>query len=765
MMKRIAFLFVVTLIVLTSPTTAQNPQKERPKVGLVLAGGGAKGAAHIGVIKYLEEIGMPIDYITGTSMGSIIGGMYALGYSAHELDSIITRMDWPQYMSNNIEREYLSMSGRAFKDTYIFSTPFNTGEFNKIFLSSLPSGFILGNSITNLFSCLSVGYGDSIDFNTLPIPFACVATDMLTGDSVVLRSGHLPLAIRASMAIPGIFSPVYRNGKVLVDGGLVNNFPTSLCKEMGADIIIGVDISDEFPTTQEELRSLPQLMVQYSNIAMNGHLEESRALCDVCLHPDILGFSPLSFTTEAIDTLINRGYQVAVKSSAALLKIKEKINSYGEVKPTHIAPKTRMLGDDTVILAMVEYCGIPKKDQIWLSISDNLFDGMKINRSTIDNTVNSILGTEYYTHVTYDVIEAGNEGNYPKYKIRFNLIPSEPHNLSLGLRCDSEESASILLHLGYNQYKPAGWKFSLDWKLNHNPKLEFAASHSNGGNWNTKLSATFHESHFGLGKTYDKNYSNAVIDNYNFDIARINGISHNSVCGLGAEMNVFIVDPNQTQLNFIFKDLNELFTSQGHIAPKLTYKYDSFNDGYFPTKGGMVLGEARWRWSTNGIYNIFAEDGTYWGFGDLTLNLQTALSINSHICLLPQLYNRIVIGEHNELYGNIIGGVQRGRYIDHQMPFIGFNLPQIVEDYLHIARLDCRINFLGNQYLTFMGNYMMCSDQMKHYFSNNDNFHQIWGVGIRYSYKFPMGGPISIDLHWNNMTQKLGVYVNFGCLF
>ena len=248
-----------------APGNTAASKLQRPKVGLALSGGGAKGAAHIGVLMYLEEIGFPIDCVVGTSMGSIIGGLYALGYTPRELQDLISHMDWQLYMSNRVDRAYQSSEGRERRSTYIFSVPFGAGDFEEksgSILSTLPSGVINGASLINLFSRLSVGYNDFTQFDKLPRAFACVATDILTGDTVVLHSGNFAKAIRSSMAIPGVFSPVEWGGRLLADGGLVNNFPVDECVKMGADIIIGVELAGELASTPEEMKSLPQQLTQ-----------------------------------------------------------------------------------------------------------------------------------------------------------------------------------------------------------------------------------------------------------------------------------------------------------------------------------------------------------------------------------------------------------------------------------------------------------------------------------------------------------------------
>ena len=307
-MKHTHYILLFLLLLSIGTASAQKKQSTaispttRPKIGIALSGGGAKGAAHIGVLKYLEEIGMPIDYVTGTSMGSIIGGLYSLGYTPDELAQLIADIDWSLYMSNNVDRRFQSSSIRARNSTYLFSVPFGPGYLSKKafdILSTLPSGVINGASLTNLFSRLSLGYNDSINFSQLPIPFSCVATDILTGDSVILNHGNFAKAIRSSMAIPGVFSPVEWNGHLLADGGMVNNFPVDLCLDMGADYVIGIELAEELASDPEQMKSLPQQLTQYLSIAVQNNRSENRNLCDVYMHPDITGYNMLSFSKAA----------------------------------------------------------------------------------------------------------------------------------------------------------------------------------------------------------------------------------------------------------------------------------------------------------------------------------------------------------------------------------------------------------------------------------------------------------------------------------
>ena len=238
-MKKVIMILAAVLMVGTVSAQKEKEvgEPQRKKVAVVLSGGGAKGMAHIGVLKVLEKAGIPVDIVTGTSMGSIIGGLYAIGYNSHSLDSMVRVQDWSYVITDRENLRNQSLSDRKKQNTYFFSTGMTFGKKDQN-----AGGIIKGKNLAELFQQLCVGFTDSLDFNQLPIPFACVATDIITNEEVDFHSGKLPQAMRASMAIPAAFSPVRIGNKVLVDGGLKNNYPVDIAREMGAEIVIGVTV-------------------------------------------------------------------------------------------------------------------------------------------------------------------------------------------------------------------------------------------------------------------------------------------------------------------------------------------------------------------------------------------------------------------------------------------------------------------------------------------------------------------------------------------
>ena len=290
-------------------------REHRPTVALVLSGGGAKGAAHVGAIRYIEELGIPVDMVLGTSIGGLVGGLYSLGYPIETVDSLMRNMDWGWVLSDELSREYVSYTDMKYKERYLLSVPFyyekdyynmkladeyrfddlnrhesfDIGADNvqgvemlrRNLLGSLPSGYVYGQNVSNLISSLTIGYQDSLDFMELPIPYACIATDMVSGKAKIWHEGKINDAMRSTMSIPGMFAPVRIDGMVLVDGGLRDNYPTALARDMGADIIIGVDLSQK-PKSYTQVNNIADILAQGVDMLMrdsyetNVHIHMSR---------------------------------------------------------------------------------------------------------------------------------------------------------------------------------------------------------------------------------------------------------------------------------------------------------------------------------------------------------------------------------------------------------------------------------------------------------------------------------------------------------
>ena len=398
----------------------------RPKVGVVLSGGGAKGTAHVGVLKVIEKAGIPIDYIVGTSMGAIVGSLYSIGYSPEELDSIIMRQNWVQLLSDQAKRESMSLQSKEQSDKYVLSLPFNEKPQDAI-----TGGVLRGRNIGNMLWELTAGYHDSIDFQKMPIPFACVSQDVVTGREIVHTSGVLPIAVRASMSLPGIFAPVVLGNHILIDGGVVNNYPVDVARRLGADIIIGADVQEDLKSAEELEKDVFSQLMQLIDLQSQDRWKNNIKNTDVYIKINIKGYSTASFKTEAIDTLVNRGEQAEMAKFNELLAVKKKVGpavpmtkkahlhqpvSTGEKKRQHEQYKHLLIGDapKTTLNLGARY----DSEEMAASVLTPHVQFKQLPRHTFALTAR--LGNQIFGRIDY-AYHLGKEWNLAAaYKIEFN---------------------------------------------------------------------------------------------------------------------------------------------------------------------------------------------------------------------------------------------------------------------------------------------------------------------------------------------------------
>ena len=304
-------IIILTLFCLTLPLFGQvDPGTKRPKVGLVLSGGGARGFAHIGVLEWLEEHRIPVDYIAGTSMGGLIGGLYAMGMKPAQMRDLLNRIDWDEALRGTPSYEQSLLRRKQDRREY----PGLQLGWNKGF--RLGAGLNGGHFVRLILDRVSLPYWQALDFDELPIPFRCVAADLVTAKTVVLRDGAIAEALRATVAIPGAFTPVQRGDALLIDGGVLNNLPTDVVKEMGADVIIAVNAGTPL-RTGKDLQSLIGILDQASNLAVIQNVWRNLLLADLVLTPDLGQYTAASFT--ASEALAQAGY-VAASNEPELLR-------------------------------------------------------------------------------------------------------------------------------------------------------------------------------------------------------------------------------------------------------------------------------------------------------------------------------------------------------------------------------------------------------------------------------------------------------------
>ena len=317
-MKKV--IIILAALLMTGMASGQEQETNRKKVAVVLSGGGAKGMAHIGALKVLEKANIPIDIITGTSMGSIIGGLYSIGYNANSLDSMVRVQDWSYVITDKEDLRNQSLNDRKKQNTYLFTTGMTIGKRDVN-----AGGFIKGKNLAELFQQLCAGFTDSLDFtHDLPIPFACVATNIIDNSEVDFHSGRLPQAMRASMAIPVAFSPVRIGDMILVDGGMRNNYPADIAREMGADVIIGITVQGA-PKVAEDVSGTMSILSQIIDVNCKNKYDDNLAITNLHMQVDTKGYGSASFSQAAIDTLIRRGEEEAMRHWDDIIALKKLI--------------------------------------------------------------------------------------------------------------------------------------------------------------------------------------------------------------------------------------------------------------------------------------------------------------------------------------------------------------------------------------------------------------------------------------------------------
>lgn len=765
-MKRsilIVLICLLTLFAQGANDTITPPA--RPKVGLVLAGGGARGASFIGVLKYLEELDIPIDYVIGTSMGAIIGGVYALGYSPDEMADIISSVQWNDYIGNRIDRSLLSTELRDRHNTQFINIPFNVRGILRdglieSFLSELPSAYVNNNDVDNLFNSLSHGYQDSISFNDLPIPFTCVATDIVAGEEVVLRSGNIAKAMRASMAFPAIFSPVVIDGKLLYDGGLVNIFPSDVLRDMGADIIIGIEFTNERFFIGDKIPSVAKLVDYMYNFAIHVKREDNKKLCDLLIKPNTAEFGPLSFTKEAIDTLVVRGYEEAQKYHEPLSQIKQRIDSIAgqPVGKTLQAPKANGFYKSSVSVSSITMDSPTERQAKWLKREGKLHENSLITTDEIEHAIKRYRGTGAFDAISYNFKPIDTTQN--AYELSFRMHPKSPDIFGFGARYDTEEGAALLFNLGYNEKRLSGFRLNLTGKLSFNPKVNITATYSLFPVANFNMAYEYRND---LMKLSGPNHGNLNIRLQKHEFKGY--VSPYQILNLDAAVGITVTSTAFTQvgLNDLANDTtalsllsSPLFNNKSLFGPYCTIGYDNLDNSYFANRG----------------INTKLSGHLYFDASDLSKTMKdVSFSFQGYwtpwqgpITLIPQIYSRYTFSDINNVsLWNMMGGEVAGRYSENHLPFVGFNHVVATANATTILRCDLRYNFLKYNYITAIYNYAFCYDSP---FQPQGGMFETRcsGFGLRYSFRTPIG-PISLTGHYSDYSKKVGAYFSLGYIF
>ncbi len=404
----------------------KGPHSARPKIGLALSGGGARGAAHVGVLRVLEELHVPVDYIAGTSMGAIVGGLYASGMSPDEIEKALVEMDWDSVLKDNQQRP--DRSFRRKLDDRLYLSKLKAGvKDGKL---GIPTAMIQGQQFNLVLNRLTVDVAEVNDFDRLPIPFRAVATDIVTGKEVVLGSGNLATAIRASISVPGVFAGVKRDDKLLVDGGISNNLPVSVVRRMGADIVIAIDISTPL-LTEQELTSALKMAEQLTGLLTRRNTERQIASLtsrDVLIVPP-LGNLITSAGFDKARLAIEIGEKAARQQQNRLRRLsipKEKYNR--SMVKQHVAESTQKAADGRwsktegfesntevrteVVDRVIDFIRFDNDSKLSNELLANLLDvreGEQLDLDRLEEGIGRIYGQGIFESVTYELVNDNGE--------------------------------------------------------------------------------------------------------------------------------------------------------------------------------------------------------------------------------------------------------------------------------------------------------------------------------------------------------------------
>ena len=719
----------------------------RKRVGVVLSGGGAKGMAHIGVLKVLEKAGIPVDVITGTSIGSIIGGLYAIGYNSHSLDSMVRKQDWTYIITDKEDLRNQSFLDRKKQNTYLFDMGLTFGKRDLT-----AGGLIRGKNLAELFQKLFVGYTDSLDFNRdLKIPFACVATNIMDNSEVVFHSGRLPQAIRASMSIPAAFSPIRLGDMVLVDGGLKNNYPVDVAREMGAEVVIGVTLNGK-PKTAEDITGTMKIVGQIIDVNCVNKYAENKALSDLWMNVDPHGYSTASFTSEAIDSLVRYGEEEAMRHWDEIIALKKLIGIDDTFHPVIHHP----IRPD----AMTERHRVTSFSFENMTPQAERFLSQKFHLNKVDS-IDAKLEQELTTCMRMDLFYQTAECQLVPQGdgVRVVLSAGERKTVQLhaGVRYDTEENAAI--QLGLDIPLKAAIPVETDITLRLGKRLMARGEITLHPRFFTRptFSYTFRRNDVDVYTNGDLDYnirynqSQAEFLPFNFDLRNFN-----LRMGLRWDYFHYRNKLGSESANHVILKNEHFFSYRARLA------YNSEDNWNFPTRGARFNAEYAYLTNDFAKLDILDADGNKQGkttgMSDVSANWRWSFTIGSRFTLQPMLYGRLLFGSVvPAVFGNTVGGEWFGHYVEQQMPFAGIGNMEYVSKQFLSFQLQAQERIGKNNYVLVR----VAAGQQAARVKELLDHRTMTGGQIAYYYN-TMFGPVGATLGYSNHTKKGYFFINLG---
>ncbi|MCB0449883.1 MAG: patatin-like phospholipase family protein [Confluentibacter sp.] len=677
---------------------AQNDslKTNAPKIGLVLSGGGAKGLAHIGVLKVIDSLGIKIDYVAGTSMGAIIGALYASGYTGNQLDSIFREVDFNRLINDDLPRASKAFYERTNSEKYAVTLPFENFKIN------LPSALSRGQNTYGLLSRLTLHVNGITDFDKLPIPFFCIATNIETGKAVVLDKGNLAQAVMASGALPSLFQPVLINGEVLVDGGVVNNYPIDELREKGMDVIIGVDVQDGL-AKREELASALDVLAQINNFRTINDMKLKVKKTDIYIKPDIKEYSVVSFSEGS--KIIENGKQATNSKMDDLKKLVRPI----KLKNTS---KLKIVHHDSITINTIVIKGNNKYTRAYILGKLKFKNNEKISYQDFNLGINNLVATNNFSSIEYELLSTEDKQGY---NLIANLKELETSTfLKLGLHFDDLYKSAALVNLTKKRWLFDNDVASLDVILGDNVRYNFEYFIDNGFYWSVGFKSRYHQfnkdinaklllddaqiSSTGINKIdaelQDQTNQFYVQTLFRKDFALSLGAEHKRL-----EIKTQTLATNNKTNEFIFESTDYLSVFGG-------LKLDSYDNKYFPKRGVYFNGDLHMYLYASHFNQEFDN------FSIAKADMGYAFSITDKLAINLQMGGGFKIGNKATRKLDFALGGNGNNLINNFVPFVGYDFISLTGNSYVKTFLSADYEVFKKNHITLEGNWANVEDDI-----------------------------------------------------
>lgn len=739
---RICLLYLLPITLYLSPITifAQDSIPKQPKIGLVLSGGGAKGLAHIGVLKVIEEAGIKIDYIGGTSMGAIIGGLYASGYTATQLDSIFNNTDYDAVIQDFIPRSSKNFYEKANDERYAFALPFDK------FKIGIPTALSKGLYNYNMITRLTANVRHERDFKKLPIPFLCIATDIETGQEVLLDKGFLAQSILASGAFPSLYSPLVIDGKYLIDGGVINNYPLDEVKKMGADIIIGVDVQDDLKD-RESLKDATRILVQISNLQMIQKMQEKKTRTDVYIRPNVEEYSVISFDKGA--KIIDAGEEAALSVIEQLNKLSSSYNKQKTVVP--------LTESDSLYVSAITHTQLENYTRAYIVGKLRFKAGRKISFSDLKQGIENLNATQNFGSINYTLDEDNNGNDI----INLNLTEN-PYKafLKLGLHYDGLFKSGILINFTQKKMLFKNDIFSTDVVLGDNFRYYLDYYVDNGFYWSFGIKSRF----TGFNRNVTTDFSQGVL----FTSEEVNSINvdfsdfTNQIYLQTVFIQKFLVAGGLEYKHLKLKSetLNTgdpVIENSDYLSAFGYLKFDSFDNKYFPKSGWYFNGDVQAFFYSTDYTN------TYNNFSILKAEAGIAQKLFNRTTLNIQTDGGLTIGEQTVPFFNFVFGGYGFYPLNNFKPFYGYDFLSFAGNSYVKALFQLDYEIFKKNHVNFSANFANAGDKI---FESDEWLTKPSYTGYGFGYGLEsIFGPIEIKHSWSPETKDHHTWFSVGFWF